>query len=95
MATRRHEKMHRAQLYITQKQNENLAFLSQETGTTSSDHMRRALDAYFSLPHVVAHLKRKPKQLELDLADAPQQPGGGQGGGQGGGRPQASYPEQR
>ncbi len=63
--TRKHEKMHRAQHYITQRQVDNLAFLSGETGTTISDHLRRALDSYFTLPHVVEHLRRKPKQLDL------------------------------
>ncbi len=57
--------MHRAQHYITQTQIENLSYLSEETGCGISEHLRRALDAYFTLPHIVQHLKRKPKQLDL------------------------------
>jgi len=64
---RKHEKMHRTQHYITQRQIENLQWLSEETGCGISEHLRRALDSYFSLPHVVGHLRKRPKQLELPL----------------------------
>ena len=62
---RKHERMKRTQHYITQQQTEYLNWLSQETGCGISEHLRRALDSYFALPHVVSHLRRKPKQLDL------------------------------
>lgn len=62
---RKHERMKRTQHYITQQQIESLNWLSKETGCGISEHLRRALDSYFSLPHVVSHLRRKPKQLDL------------------------------
>lgn len=62
---RKHERMKRTQHYITQNQLENLSFLSAETGCGISEHLRRALDSYFSLPHIVGHLRRKPRQLDL------------------------------
>ena len=64
---RKHDRMHRTQHYITQRQLDNLQFLSEETGYGISEHLRRALDSYFTLPHIVNHLRRKPKQLELPL----------------------------
>lgn len=62
---RKHERMKRTQHYITQNQIENLRHLSTETGCGISEHLRRALDSYFTLPHVVAHLRRRPRQLDL------------------------------
>jgi len=64
---RKHEPMKRTQHYITQNQIENLSWLSETTGCGISEHLRRALDSYFTLPHIVSHLRQKPKQLELPL----------------------------
>lgn len=44
---RKHAKMHRTQHYLTQVQINALNTLSRETGVGVSEHMRRALDAYF------------------------------------------------
>ena len=64
---RKHQNMKRSQHYITMQQQDQLAFLSEETGYGVSEHLRRALDAYFTLPHVMAKLRKQPKQLELDF----------------------------
>ncbi len=57
---RKHEKMKRTQHYITQDQIAKLNWLSAETGMGVSEHLRRSLENYFQLPHVVAHLRRLP-----------------------------------
>lgn len=62
---RKHEPMKRTQHYITQQQIDNLAYLSEESGYGISEHLRRALDSYFALPHIQAALRKRPKQLEL------------------------------
>ena len=59
---RKHEPMKRTQHYITNQQIDNLSFLSEETGYGVSEHLRRALDNYFTLPHIVGHLRKKPKE---------------------------------
>lgn len=69
---RKHEKMHRTQHYITTQQVDALEYLSGETGYGISEHLRRAIDNYMTLPHIVGHLRKRPKpapspQLELPL----------------------------
>jgi hypothetical protein len=64
---RKHAPMKRTQHYITQNQIDDLAWLSEETGYGVSEHLRRALDTYFALPHIVSKLRKRPKQLELPL----------------------------
>ena len=64
---RKHNPMKRTLHYMTQQQIAELEWLSQETGYGVSEHLRRSLDTYFALPHIVEKLRRRPKQLELDL----------------------------
>lgn len=52
---RKHVKMHRTQHYLTQVQMNALNTLSAETGVAASEHMRRALDAYFEDPERWPH----------------------------------------
>lgn len=61
---RKHENMKRTQHYITQRQIENLTYLSEETGYGISEHLRRSLDNYFTLPHIVQALRRKPPRKQ-------------------------------
>jgi hypothetical protein len=53
--------MHRTQHYITQSQIDDLAWLSEESGCGISEHLRRALDSYFTQPNIVARLRKRPK----------------------------------
>ena len=62
---RKHNPMKRSQHYITEVQQENLAFLSEQTGYGVPEHLRRALDCYFVQPHIQQQLRQKPKQLDL------------------------------
>lgn len=62
---RKHEKMTRTQHYITKSQSDRLTYLSESSGYGISEHLRRALDAYFTLPHVTAEIRKMPKQLDL------------------------------
>lgn len=55
------EPMRRTQLYVTEEQSRKMAFLSQDSGVAVSEHMRRAIDSYLTLPHVRDRLRRMPK----------------------------------
>jgi len=55
------ERMRRTQLYVTEEQATRMAFLSQDSGVAVSEHMRRAIDCYFTQPHIQARLRRMPK----------------------------------
>ena len=44
--SRQHERMHRAQHYLSRHQMDALNMLASTTGITASEHMRRALDKY-------------------------------------------------
>ena len=44
--SRQHERMHRTQHYLPRQQFEQLNRVSAATGITTSEHLRRALDAY-------------------------------------------------
>ena len=57
--------MRRTQLYVLPEQARKLEHLSEEMGLTVSEHYRRALEAYFVLPHIRDRLRRMPKQLDL------------------------------
>jgi hypothetical protein len=60
---RKHAKMHRCQHYLTQVQYNALNTLSAESGVGTSDHMRRALDAYFDDPERWPHKEAARKYL--------------------------------
>jgi len=60
---RKHAKMHRAQHYLTQVQINALSTLSIESGVGVSEHMRRALDAYFDDPERWPHKEAARRHL--------------------------------
>lgn len=60
---RKHAKMHRTQHYLTQVQIHALNTLSIETGVGVSEHMRRALDAYFEDEERWPHQEAARKHL--------------------------------
>jgi hypothetical protein len=64
---RKHEKMRRVQHYVTQQQAEKLEFLSEEQGFGISEHMRRALEAYFALPYIRTALKAKQGAIAKEV----------------------------
>lgn len=62
--------MKRVQMYITDFQHAQLAYLSGDMELAIADHFRRAIDAYFELPHIRARLRRMPKDFSVGSGPA-------------------------